>query len=54
MLDSTEMLTETSALMGAHVLQGRAAEVVIDELEALFTARYQTLVAAAGEPMGAS
>lgn len=47
MLDGSEMLTETSALMGAHVLQGRPAEAVIDELEALFAARYQAACAAA-------
>jgi hypothetical protein len=43
MLDSGTMLHETSALMTAHVLQGRAAESVIDELEALFAARYAAL-----------
>ncbi|MCB2262732.1 MAG: hypothetical protein LGR52_07320 [Candidatus Thiosymbion ectosymbiont of Robbea hypermnestra] len=39
MLDRSAMLNDTSALMGAHVLQGRPASEVIDELEALF-ARY--------------
>jgi hypothetical protein len=39
MLDRSRMLTETSALMAAHVLNGRPAEEVIVELEALF-ARY--------------
>ncbi len=36
MLDSTKMLEETSTLMSAHVLKGREAVDVIDELEALF------------------
>ncbi|WP_242513508.1 hypothetical protein [Halochromatium salexigens] len=42
MLDPSEMLHETSALMAAHVLQGRDAGAVIDELERLFLARYET------------
>ena len=37
------MLHETSALMAAHVLQGREASAVIDELEALFATRYEAL-----------
>jgi hypothetical protein len=41
MLEPGEMLNETSALMAAHVLQGRAANQVIDELERLFIARYE-------------
>jgi hypothetical protein len=41
MLDRGPMLNETSALMSAHVLQGRAVEEVIDELEALFARHYQ-------------
>jgi len=40
MLDRSTMLTDTSSLMGAHVLQGRAAEEVIDELETLFARHY--------------
>jgi hypothetical protein len=40
MLDAGEMLQETSALMASHVMQGRPAAAVIDELEALFAARY--------------
>lgn len=39
MLDRSAMLNDTSSLMGAHVLRGRPASAVIDELEALF-ARY--------------
>jgi hypothetical protein len=41
MLDRGSLLNETSALMSAHVLKGRAAALVIDELEALFARHYQ-------------
>ena len=41
MLERGALLNETSALMSAHVLQGRTAVVVIDELEALFARHYQ-------------
>ena len=41
MLERDVLLHETSALMSAHVLQGRAAGDVIDELEALFARHYQ-------------
>lgn len=41
MIDRGTMLNETSALMSAHILQGRAASEVIDELEALFARYYQ-------------
>lgn len=41
MLDRGPMLHETSALMSAHVLQGRDATEVIDALEALFERHYQ-------------
>jgi len=40
MLDRTTMLNDTSSLMGAHVLQGRPAAIVIDELETLFAREY--------------
>ena len=40
MLDRSIMLNDTSSLMGAHVLQGRPASEVIDELEALFARHY--------------
>jgi hypothetical protein len=45
MLDGGTMLQETSALMTAHVLQGRAAAAVIDELEAQFARAYAALQA---------
>ncbi len=41
MLDPAELLHETSSVMTSHLLQGRAVVEVIDELEALFHARYQ-------------
>lgn len=47
MLDGGALLTETSALMGAHLLHGRPALEVIDELEALFARRYAALGAGA-------
>jgi len=40
MLDKAAMLHETSALMSAHILQGRPASDVIDELETLFSSHY--------------
>jgi len=40
MLDRSVMLNETSTLMAAHVLNGRPAKEVIDELETLFTRYY--------------
>lgn len=41
MVDSGPMLNDAAALMGAHVLQGRPAAEVIDELEQLFEQAYQ-------------
>jgi hypothetical protein len=41
MLDRGPMLNETSALMSAHVLQGRPAAEIIDELESLFERHYR-------------
>ncbi len=40
MLDRRRMLDETSILMAAHVLNGRPARDIIDELEALFARHY--------------
>ncbi len=45
MLDRGAMLNETSALMAQHVMQGRPAAEVIDELEALFRRQYEALLA---------
>lgn len=44
MLDKSRILDETSALMAQHVLQGREAGEVIDELEALFERQYRALL----------
>lgn len=41
MLDKDELLHEASALMTAHVMQGRPAVAVIDELEVLFRQHYE-------------
>jgi len=49
MLEKGDVLHHASALMGAHVLQGRPAVEVIDELEALFRREYEQSLKAAGE-----
>ena len=41
MLERDKMLDDTSSLMMAHVIQGRAAHKVIDDLEKLFEQYYQ-------------
>lgn len=41
MLDRSKMLHETSGLMSEHLMQGRPAAEVIDELELLFQRHYQ-------------
>jgi hypothetical protein len=41
MLDTGELLNHASGLMASHVLQGRAAAEVIDDLEALFAKHYE-------------
>lgn len=43
MVDRAKMLNETSALMTQHIMQGRDAVEVIDELEVMFRARYEKL-----------
>lgn len=40
MVDKSEMLNETSSLMTQHIVQGRSAREVIDELESLFRDHY--------------
>ncbi len=40
MLDRKDLLNETSSLMAAHVLQGRKALDVVDELEEIFRHHY--------------
>ena len=41
MIDKSDMLHSTSGLMAQHMLQGRAAADVIDELERIFAAHYK-------------
>lgn len=53
MLDPGEMLHETSALMATHILQGRDATEVVDELEGLFLSRYQSRLTGASAAPGA-
>ncbi|MGW8227707.1 MAG: Crp/Fnr family transcriptional regulator [Gammaproteobacteria bacterium] len=43
MLNKDSMLHETSALVAQHLIQGRNATEVIDELEIIFRQRYQSL-----------
>lgn len=47
MLESNRLFHETSTLMTQHVMQGRPAREVIDELEALFEKQYQQMISAA-------
>lgn len=44
MLDKGRLFNETSTLMTQHVMQGRPAPEVIDELEALFKRFYDEFV----------
>lgn len=41
MLDTQAMLNDTASLMSAHILQGRPAVQVIDDLEELFLDHYR-------------
>ena len=43
MLDKSKMLGATSDLVTQHIMQGREASDVIDELEQVFTDQYQQL-----------
>jgi hypothetical protein len=43
MLDKTRMLGHTSGLMTQHIMTGREAREVIDELEAIFQREYDEL-----------
>lgn len=43
MLDKSKMLTDTSALVMQHMVQGRDAVEVIDELEVVFQRHYTRL-----------
>jgi hypothetical protein len=43
MIEKAALLNEASGLMAQHIMQGREAVEVIDELEALFASHYQQL-----------
>lgn len=43
MIPRERLLNETSSLMTAHVIHGKTATVVIDELEVVFAQHYNTL-----------
>lgn len=43
MLDRAKILHETSALMTQHLVHGKSAPEVIDELEALFQRHFQAM-----------
>ncbi len=43
MVDRSKMLNETSVLMTQHIIHGRDAVDVIDELEVLFRRQYERL-----------
>jgi len=45
MLDKSKMLNDTSSLVMQHVIQGRDANEVIDELEIVFQRHYERLKA---------
>ena len=44
MLDKQVLFSKTSELMSAHLLQGRDAKEIIDELEAVFQQQYRDYV----------
>ena len=46
MLDRAKILHETSGLMTQHLVHGKSAPEVIDELEAMFLRHFETLRAA--------
>lgn len=50
MLDRSDLLTDTSSLMSAHIMHGRKAPEVVDDLEALFASYYATHVAEKEKP----
>ena len=44
MLEKNKIFNDTSSLMSQHILQGREAMEVIDELEALFQQEYNDFI----------
>jgi hypothetical protein len=53
MLDTASLLTETSSLMTSHLIHGRAAPDVIDELEELFSQEYEAYIDSKNSGQGA-
>ncbi len=49
MLDKSVLLTDTSSLMTAHLVNGRTAPDVIDDLEQLFIKQYEQYRGGTGE-----
>ncbi|MCW8827696.1 MAG: Crp/Fnr family transcriptional regulator [Gammaproteobacteria bacterium] len=49
MLDHSKMLHEASGLMAQHMMQGRPAEEVIDELEKIFRRDFDKFLEAQGK-----
>ena len=45
MLDTDLLLDETSSMMGQHMLRGREAPIVINELQSMFQAKYEEYLA---------
>jgi uncharacterized protein YccT (UPF0319 family) len=43
MIERDRLLNETSQLMSAHVIHGKSANIIIDELEILFKTHYEQL-----------
>lgn len=50
MLDKDALLHEASGLMTAHVMQGRPAADVIDELEVIFRRHYERVKSSTDQP----
>ena len=48
MLDTKSLFNETTSLMTSHIMQGRAAVDVIDDLEHLFAERYRRFLSDEG------
>ena len=47
MLDRVTLLNETSSLMTSHVMQGREAARVIDDLETMFARQFEEFISSA-------
>lgn len=49
MLDKSKLLSDTSGLVTAHIMQGRPQIEVIDELEVIFSRHYQLWYGESGQ-----